>query len=228
MLYRKLIYRNKFMQTRNLKLDLIEPSQLNKEVFFNEHLCILDSMISNNIRALVSEVPRDEYKNEKFIITDGENKNKICYAPHIGKNWRFLDPIAGMAFFCLDIRNFIYFDGESWVPMASSAAFIEAREDISFKGAIGDFLVTNSVTYVYLSGHAKIILRNNKNAILHLIVKQNYSSVFNIQFDAPILWKEKVAYVSSRVANKMDYIRLIKLPETEHYLGEIVYSGYTY
>jgi hypothetical protein len=237
------------MKTKNLKLDLVLPGQLNKEVFFNENLSKIDSFICSSIRAFVPDFPEDSYKAFKFIISEGKNKNKICYAPTGGRVWKLIEPEIGMIFFCADLRSFFYFNGDVWdeIRVSSSidahssegaslalgtssaaASEIGSRCEIErFMPSSGDHTVINPISWIYLNGHTNLIMRDCRSHTVELVIKQNVAVVYNVTFDCHILWKDG-AYESSRTPNSMDYIRLVKIPETEHYLGQVVNTGYSY
>jgi hypothetical protein len=104
----------------------------------------------------------------------------------------------------------------------------EEPVEIFFEGASGDYEISKQMTYLYLGGKTKLILAGSKHIILDIILKQNSSKVFDVEFDAPILWKSGGKYVSSRSPNRFDQIRLIKLPETEHFIGEVIHSSTSY
>lgn len=92
---------------------------------------------------------------------------------------------------------------------------------------MGDHIISQPINWLYLNGASKLQLKHCKSPKIDIIIKQNAESIFNVSFDSPILWKAE-SYVSSTAANSMDYIKLIKLPETEHYLGEVVKVGLSY
>ena len=103
------------MKTKNLELELMKQSQQNKEIFFNETIGILDSFIGNSITDFTTLEPSYQYKEQKFIITEGEHKNHICFCSFPTKKWSYLPPKIGMVFFCIALRKFTFFDGTSWV-----------------------------------------------------------------------------------------------------------------
>lgn len=212
------------MKTKTYNLELILPDQLNKEVFFNENLGVIDSFCNNSIEAFVPSAPASTHKDKKFIITQGEHRNKICYATFPNKDWRYLTPTIGMTFFCYEQKNFTYFNGSEWIMQVVKSDMLPRN----FESASGDAIIKDSFSYFYLNGQTKFIIENSGTSSITLIIKQNYSNIYDVSFDAPILWKNGRAYQSSRTPNKIDYVKLIKLPETSHYLCEVSSTGYSY
>ncbi|MDX2050313.1 MAG: hypothetical protein SFT93_03995 [Rickettsiaceae bacterium] len=236
------------MKTINLKLDLIRPDQHNKEVFFNENLSVIDNFISTVIYDFVDTTPSDEFKDKKFIMRNGPNINKICFCPHRNKDWRYLDPYEGMIFFFVRDKSFIIFldgewrenyyklselreAGESVAPMQQ--AFEPAhgmREKVpdKFEVASGEYIVNKKISFLYLQDRVRIRLLPARFSVVELIIKQNNAKICEIYYDAPIITKDRLPYFASRTKNNMDYLRLIKLPETDHYLAESIINDYSY
>jgi hypothetical protein len=211
------------MKTKNLNLDFILPEQLNKEVFFNENLLKIDNFICSAIRGFVENIPDAIESGVKFIIDRGENRNKICFLPANGRIWKLIEPQDGMIFFCIDIRAFIYFNGADWIRINMGQETIPER----FLPCEGRVAINNKINWLYLNGNTELSLRGSSHPIIEIIIKQNFEEIYNIHFDSRILWKNE-EYISSRIPNNIDFIRLVKIPETEHYLGEIVNIGYRY
>jgi len=216
------------MKTKNLELELMLHSQQNKEVFFNEAIGIIDSFVVQSVAAFIPSIPTDADKKLKFIITEGELINYIGFCSFENKPWKYIEPKFGMIIYCTEIGEFIHYDGSTWKKVntttkevvTSSSHFIEAIGEVYLSGANYHFL--------YMQGD--IILRIDPLTIntTNIIIKQNTHGVFNVVFTSNILWQCSKPYITTQIPNSIDYIRLTKIPETEHYLGEIVFNGYIY
>ena len=215
------------MKTKNLELDLILPDQENKEVFLNENISTIDSFTNISVKAFIDGAPLDAYKNYKFIMTSGEHRNKICYANFEDKPWSYMQPKQGMVIFCQDLEQFFFFNGDIWKKIGNS----EAEATVvgpRFEGAMGEFVIKKKFGYYYLSGDVNFVISRFQGNEIELVIKQNWERVHEINFDVRVLWSETTEYKGSRTPNLMDHIRLIKIPETEHFLGQIIHKGYRY
>ncbi len=228
------------MKTNNLHLELMKPSQQNKEVFFNETIGVIDSFLKNSVMDFVSKEPEDEFKNQKFIITEGEYKDHICFSPFSSRGWSYMPPSVGMLYFCIRIRSFVFFDGMSWqihrlyesVSAAGHSDYIEASTGAKvvrkFVSAAGNISIRTKCNFLYLQDNTILNIDHSYEDVFDVVVKQNAEKLYELNFDVPILWASKIPYMPSRECNLIDHICLIKLPETDHFLGSIVYSGYKY
>ncbi len=225
------------MHTNNFHLQLMKPSQQNKEVFFNETIGVIDSFVVNSITDFVNKEPSDEFKNQKFIMLEGIYKNHICFSPFPSRKWSYMPPAFGMIYFVLALKNFVFFDGENWQTCnqaiesyAAGGSYEARREDRHerFAGVVGEITLKTQYNFLYLQENTKLMLDPMTVSIFDIVIKQNFEKLYEVSFDVPILWGSNLPYRASAESNNMDYIRLIKLPETEHYLGEIVQYGYKY
>ena len=66
------------MKTTNFSMDLMIPSQLNKDITFNEALLKIDSFMSLSVINFIDQKPEHLKNGEKFIISNGEHKNKYA------------------------------------------------------------------------------------------------------------------------------------------------------
>lgn len=233
------------MKTNNLELELISPDQLNKEVFFNENLLKIDSFINHTVQDFVEAEPSEEFKDRLFIISSDEHKDKIIFATSKDSEWEYLTPKTGMIFFICAKNSFYIYSGKEWIehsssvahpiPAAGSASFPSVEEvpsvnnfiPDSFDGTVKEQYINKEVNYFYLNEDTKFMLKGLKFSKIDIILKQNYSNVFNVEFDVPVIWLNG-EYVPSRTSNNFDYIRLINLPETDHFICEIVKSNFSY
>jgi Protein of unknown function (DUF2793) len=102
------------MQTNNYAITLMIPSQINKDVLFNEAICKIDSFCNIAILSFVPNIPEDLAIGTMHIISEGLNRNSICYNPSSAAGWKILNPIKNMIFFIISERRFFLFNGETW------------------------------------------------------------------------------------------------------------------
>ncbi len=102
------------MQTNNYGIDLMIPSQVNKDVIFNESIIKLDSFCNIAVNSFEPNIPEELRVGEMQIISEGENKNSICYCPSKASGWKLLKPTKNMIFYIKQERNFFCFNGEEW------------------------------------------------------------------------------------------------------------------
>ncbi len=62
---------------------------------------------------------------------------------------------------------------------------------------------------------------------LTLIIKQNDTALFDVNWNANILWNNAPPHITQTL-NRMDVFRFIPLPETGHILAEIIGQNYQY
>ena len=87
------------MKTTNFSMDLMVPSQSNKDIVFNEALLKIDSFMNFSVVDFIDHKPEQLQNGEKFIISSGEYKNKICYQPLNSKIVLLQEPTVGMVVF---------------------------------------------------------------------------------------------------------------------------------
>lgn len=109
------------MKTHNFAIDLMVPNQINKDIIFNESLLKIDQFLNNSITCFVPEAPNNMPVGSKFIISEGENKNHICYRSHESKEPAFLKPIDNMVVFCVESKSFFAFVSNEWTEISISS-----------------------------------------------------------------------------------------------------------
>ena len=102
------------MLTHNYKIDLMIPSQINKDVIFNEAISKIDNFCNIAIHSFITDRPREQNIGSIHIISGGDNKNSICYCPSKASGWKIQQPVQNMIFFVITERRFVYFNGENW------------------------------------------------------------------------------------------------------------------
>lgn len=102
------------MKTHYYEAFLMAPMQVNKEIIFNEGLVRLDGFCNSSIKGFAHSVPENYEIGDKYILTGQENKNAICYIFAQNHGWQILPAKKGMCFFCQEVEEFLFFDGDNW------------------------------------------------------------------------------------------------------------------
>lgn len=233
------------MKTHNFKLDLMVPMQTDKEVIFNESLSILDNFCNTSVVSFASELPAKISPDQKYILDSGSNKNSICFCVDESKDWQFLKPFQGMVIFIQKNNNFFIFEQDTWRTLNLSASNASSNTNTStstnilpnlvsdtkhFKGINKKFEPTNDSEhfYLYLDGECMINLENVKLRQLTMIIKQNFQTSFKMSWSSNILWSNKTPHVVTPTPNSIDVIKLYRLIETSHFIGEVVGQNYKF
>lgn len=211
------------MKTKNYSLDLLLPEEINKEVFLNENIAKIDTFLNMSISDFVLSPPAEDMKSNLFIITAGDNKNKILYSLTESSPWEYMDPIKNMIIYLISHNSFYLYNGTDWDILSSLSNTVPE----TFSGSDEEVIIKKQTNYYYLTQNTKFCIKDYKFTTIDFLLKQNAESIFEVEFDVPILWKDD-EYISSRVVNNFDYIRLLNLPETDHFFGEIVKSNFSY
>ena len=106
------------MLTNNYGLDLMIPSQANKDVVFNEAITKLDSFCNFSLNSFESKAPHELKPGAMHIITEGDYAMCIYYCPSEASGWKIQKPKKGMVFFVHSENKFFYFDGSKWESVA--------------------------------------------------------------------------------------------------------------
>ncbi len=103
-------------KTHNLKLYMLYPYQLHKEILINENLLIIDAMLHQGIISRqITTPPNDAKTSDKYVIPDnatGEWQNKKNQiAIKLLDKWHYIPPNNGMTIWVLDEkRQAVYLD----------------------------------------------------------------------------------------------------------------------
>lgn len=95
-------------------MDLMIPNQANKDVVFNESLLVIDNFLNLTINGFSDIIPDNLKSGEKYIITNGEHKDHICYKTHESKNIEYFIPSPGTLFFLIETHDFMLYNGNDW------------------------------------------------------------------------------------------------------------------
>ena len=105
------------MITNNYGIELMIPSQVNKDVIFNEAISKLDGFCNMVIVSFIDSLPLELTIRSLHIISNGIDKNSICYCPSNASGWKLLKPTPNMIFYVKSERNFFCFNGDNWVAV---------------------------------------------------------------------------------------------------------------
>lgn len=226
------------MKTHNYNMELMVPMQNNKEIIFNEDLSVLDNFCNSSIISFIDELPEKAYCGQKYIVENGTNKDSICYSLDGSKGWQFIKPFNGMILFIQKNNDFFIFEESIWKALnlksssannANNSADLVNENEI-FKSINAEFEPNNEHNhlYLYLNGDCTISLANLKLRQLTIIIKQNFQATYKLHWPPNILWKDKTTHVITATPNSIDIIRLYRLIESNHYIGEVIGQDYKF
>ena len=177
------------MKTTNFCMDLMVPSQLNKDIVFNEALLKIDSFMNFSVIDFIDHKPEQLKNGEKFIISSGEDKNKICYKPLNSKVVLLQEPKAGIVVFIIKTGCFYIFADNDWKNISlPSTKSEESVVPSKFIGISEKFSISpkQSYYYLYLNSHTEIEITERLNCEISIILKQSFNNLFNLNWPANI------------------------------------------
>lgn len=228
------------MQTTNYGIDLMLPSQANKDVVFNEAITKIDAFCNFAINSFEGKVPAKLNVGAMHIVCEGSHAMSICYCPSEAAGWKIQKPKKGMIFFVRSENKLFYFDGIKWEPVtgvsgAGSSAYASSGGGAEFmapktSGVSGNFNIPAGMSklWLYMSADGRVDLSSATTNTITLIIKQNYQKICKLEFGGNILWKDKRPFQVSQKINAFDIIRFHKISETDHWIPEIVGQGFEY
>lgn len=226
------------MKTNYFNLDLMVSNQANKDIVYNESILKIDTFLNLSVTGFIEQKPNLLEPHEKYIITTGTNKNKICYSKGSSGIIELFKPYNGMILYCLKENSFFVFNKDQWHPVLQSSSISQPRQlsdpslpkEISFTGIRGKFTPPNDqgLCYLYLEGASEIDMLTSKNTQLTIIIKQHYQNPYGLKWSPNILWPQKQPHIMTAIPNTMDILRLYRLPETNNFLAEIINQNYQY
>lgn len=241
------------MKTTNYGINLMVPGQAgNNEIAFNEAIAKIDNFLNIVIKGFLQTAPEHLSINEKYIITDGEHVNHICYIADASKGIEYMKLQDNMIFFILEENSFfMYANGgvqklsfisnnapsentsPSIAPSAVSAG-LESTQLLSgnekFYG-ISEYYEApkdQDYLYLYINSDVEVNFDQIKTRQVTILIKQHYQSSFNLTWPGNILWQNKEAHQMTKTPNSMDMVRLHRLIESNHFIGEIIGQGYQF
>lgn len=239
------------LKTNRFDLELMQANSSNKDLIYNDNLLQLDSFMNFSITGFVKQAPASLNLGDKFIIGEGEHKNKICYKNKNQQSPALLSPTQGMIVFVQLENAFFTFNKDEWVKVAVSGADSNMQDTASSSAknenvAIGsNSLLTgqekflgiektytappdHSFLHLYVNNNVKINLDKVRTRLVTFIIKQHYQSEKKLVWPSNILWPNKTAHKLTMKANATDIVRIYRLVETNHFLGEIIGQDYQF
>lgn len=222
------------MKTKNYKFELMYQGQDHKDVIYNESVLKLDANLNMSVLNFVETTPRSISYGERFILSSGVNRNKICYYAHPDKGPEYLQPHNNMLVYLVNEDCFARFSTKEdmWqkINPGSASGAAAPSTTITFTGISGDFRlsVDREYHYLYLNNKAHIMLEDVRKPEITVVIKQNERTVYDIRWSTNVLWLEQRAGRAPTRVNTIDLFRFYKLPETEHFLAETIGKNYQY
>lgn len=244
------------MKTRGYDLDMLTPNNSNKDYTYNENITKIDCLMDMSALDFVDSVPSSFPAGSKYIITNGEKQNQICYKTNDQKPPLFLKPLPGKVLFVLAQECFYRFDGENWKEIAAkslsgsitgtdsgsaggeykmpenmavgAATLLSGNE--KFSGIEGEYYAPHDYEFLhlYVSNDVQVNLDKVQTRLVTFIIKQHYQTVKKFNWPDNILWQNKTPHKLTAKANATDIVRIYRLVETNHFLGEIVGQDYQF
>lgn len=220
------------MKTPFYEIDLMIPLQLNKDVVFNEPLLKLDSLINPCVKDFLPQVPESLNVGDKFIITQGDGKNKICYRPSETKQIMIYQPKDGMVTYVLNKKSFYVFSSNTWQTIHHDISAVLSDVPIvkheAFLGIEKKHIVPKYTHhYWYLKANTEIVI-NEDIQEMTIIIKQSVNNSYSIKWPNNILWSNSTPHQMNLKQNSMDLIKLYKLPESMHFIGSVIAQNCNY
>jgi hypothetical protein len=200
------------------------PMQTNKEIVFNEAILKLDGFCNAVIKSFVAEIPSQYEIGDKYILSEGENRNNICYIFAEASGWQQLQPKKGMIFFCEQLGETIFFNGQNWLPISS------LNSSSRFLGINNTFAPNANDNYLclYLRGNTTIDISNVHVNKITMIIKQNFEIPYAVSWGGQILWPNRNSHQITQNINNFDVLEFYRLYETDHFIAKIVGVNYQY
>lgn len=224
------------MKTYNYSIDLMLPMQMNKEILFNEAQSKIDIFCNSSIIGFRDNLPNDLIVGGKYIIRSGEHAGYIGYCINSSKGWQLLKPKEGMIMFIFVENAFFTFSNNAWNKVITKEEYRQVNSNNSgideetFIGIDGKFEVAENTEhlYLYLNNDCELDLQKLKARQVTIILKQHHQNTYNLLWSHNILWKQKTSHIMTKTANSIDIIRLYRLIETKHFIGEIIGQDYKF
>ncbi|MDP5083416.1 MAG: DUF2793 domain-containing protein [Rickettsiaceae bacterium] len=201
---------------------------------FNESLLTIDNFLGISLNGFMNNAPKELTNGEKYIITNGEYKNHICYIAHESKGVSYFLPQKGALFFLLEKRNFILYNGANWeeIQFNSSEQEIAVTPSVSknFTGIDDTFDAPNHTAYLYLYLNSNTTLKFEQVEMpeITIMIKQCYNASMSLIWPDNILWQNKSPHQMTQTPNATDIIKLYRLPETTHFLGVVIAQNFQF
>lgn len=217
------------MKTNNLSLELMVPSQINKDIIYNEAILKLDDFSNLSICDFINTYPNQLDPGIKYIIRNGDDQNKICYRSHESKPIMLHEPRDGMVIYMISQGKFLFYSKDEWRECLDNQPQTLSKSN-NFSGVYGQHTLPPNTQnhYLYLSEDTEITAQNLQFETINLIIKQSHSVANNLTWSSNILWNNKQAPTPKPAQNSLSFFQLYALPETDHYFGIVLGENFNY
>ncbi|MFK7967917.1 MAG: hypothetical protein AB8B68_01975 [Rickettsiaceae bacterium] len=218
------------MKTNNYQFDLMYQGQDHKDIVYNETILKLDANLNLCIEAFIENPPEDIVHGQRFIITSGESENRICYFAHKTKGVQYIVPHENMIVYIVKDNCFVRFSENNWQKIISISSAESISSVSKFTGIKDKFTLpdTGDCHYLYLEDNCTITFDNVDISSFAIIVKQHYEQVFEIKWPENILWPNKKPKQITAISNSIDFFKFYRIPESQHFLADLVKQNYQY
>ena len=182
------------MKTKTFELEFLKPNSGNPNFVYNENLMKIDSLMDGSFTDFATEVPMKIKTGDKFLITEGEHKGKMCYQSHPQKPPTLLEVKEGNVVFVQSARNFFSYSQGEWEPVIHATDHGESKtkeNDVAissntlltgneqFLGIQGTYVAPadHEFLHLYVNDDVTMNLDNIKTRLVTFIIKQHYQSV---------------------------------------------------
>lgn len=229
------------MKTNHFDMDLMVPNQPNKDIVFNEALLTIDNFLGITVDGILTSTPDEIVVGTKYIITNGDYRNCICYRTQESKATEYYHPQNGALFFSLESHNFMLYNNNSWEEIqlnsgggtpfyTAQAATAASTTETNFTGTNDEFIATENKPYfyLYLNNNSTMNFDQITLSEITIIIKQCHNASYTITWPYNILWENRTPHVITGTPNATDIIKLYRLPETTHFLGKIIAQNFQF
>ena len=180
------------MKTNFYDINMMLPSQINKEIIFNEAILKLDGFANCCINGFTDHEPEDYTYGDKYIMSQGENKNNICYILAPSHQWHILKPQKGMHVFLQSAMEIYVFNGNDWLALNRLSSYI-----ISAQGQVQ--LAPNTThAALTLQEDTQVDLTQVLTSKVSIVIKQHTQKIYQLTWSDNIIWPQD--YVLSTLA----------------------------
>lgn len=153
--------------TNNLKIDLLEQSQAQKEITVNEAIVMLDSLMNKGaVDKDLSTPPASPNSGDLYIVADGSTGDwngedgKIALYEN---GWKFIEPNEGMNLWLNDEDKIYFYNGATWLDYASES-LNPSKLGINASADNTNRLSVNSEAILFNNNGNGVQVKLNKNA----------------------------------------------------------------
>ena len=211
------------MKTFNYGIDLMLPMQTDKEIIFNEAQIKFDVFCNMSVMEIVDQLPSACNAGDKYIL-----KNQIAYCASASKSWQYLIPQDGMIIFLKSKRSFLIYEDQQWNDI-DCRPNDDSKND-KFIGISGNYIIAEDSRNLnlYINGDVTLDLSLAKIHEITVIIKQNHMINYKLTWPYNVLWSNNAPHYLTQLPNSIDVVKLFKMPESEHFLGQIISQNYKF